>query len=69
MKEEEMSRGQKNWQKLRNIIKSKTLTHKQKEKKFNLFQKEVNMEQNIRITTYLYNHHLFKEATPQPLFT
>lgn len=40
MKEDEMSRGQKNWQKLRNIILSKSLAHKQKDKKFRLFQKQ-----------------------------
>lgn len=54
MKEEEMSRGRKNWQKLRNIILSKSLGHKQKDKKFDLFKKEVKRDQTSIVTTYQF---------------
>lgn len=50
MKEEEMSRGRKNWQKLRNIILSKSLAHKQKDKKFQLFHKQTSTDSNILLT-------------------
>jgi hypothetical protein len=40
MKEEEVSRGKKNWMKLKSIILNKNLAHKQKDKKMSLFKKE-----------------------------
>lgn len=40
MKEEEISRGKKNWMKLKSIILNKNLAHKQKDKKMALFNKD-----------------------------
>ena len=39
MKDEEISRGKKNWMKLKSIIMNKNLAHKQKDKKMSLFDK------------------------------
>ena len=63
-----MSRGKKNWQKLRNIILSKNLGHKQKGNKFELFKRETKVQQNILYTTYHFEHWELIQAAPLPLY-
>lgn len=68
MKEEEISRGKKNWKKLQQIILSKSLSHKLKDKKFQLFKKEVTPQEKTLLTSYTFKEFRFFQITPQPLY-
>ena len=54
--------------KLKSIILSKTLVHKQKDKKLSLFSKSANVCEGKLITQYSYKDCSFMQAAPQPIF-
>jgi len=54
--------------KLKSIILSKNLAHKQKNKKLCLFEKTANVSEGKLITHYAFEDHSFVQAAPQPIF-
>lgn len=54
--------------KLKNIILSKNLAHKQRDKKMTLFSKIPNVSEGKLITQYVYADSSFMQAAPQPIF-
>ncbi len=54
--------------KLKSIILSKNLAHKQKDKKLSLFAKSSNVSEGKLITHYSYKDCSFMQAAPLPIF-